>query len=105
MINFHTFMLGLLIVSAVTSLTAEAVKKILTERNKTYHANTLVGVIAVVVALAFGIGYGAIAGVGITAASVVALIALMFFGWLCAMVGYDKVIQTLSQFKMEGKDE
>ena len=30
----------------------------------------------------------------------VILIALVLLSWLCAMVGYDKVIQAISQFKV-----
>ena len=31
--------------------------------------------------------------------SVVYLLALVFMSWLCAMVGYDKVVQALAQLR------
>lgn len=105
MIDMHVFLMGLLVVSTVSSLATEAVKKILSERDKTYHANTLAGVVATVVSLFTGVGYTLIAHIPFSVEVAVYLIALIFMSWLCAMVGYDKVIQTLSQFKMEGKDD
>lgn len=105
MINFQTFLLGLLVTSTLTGLVTEAVKKIMTENNKIYYANTLAGVIAAVLSVAIGCSYIIMAGIGFTAQSVVCLIALIFMGWLCAMVGYDKVIQAISQFKTTGEDE
>ena len=105
MISFEIFMLGLLIVSTVTSLVTEAIKKILTEHNKTYHANTLAGIVALVMSLAVGIGYIVVTGSAFTAQIIVYLITMVFMSWLCAMVGYDKVVQAIAQFKMDGKDD
>ncbi len=105
MVNLQTFLMGVLITSALTGLATEAVKNILDEHNKRYHANTLAGVIALVLSTAIGIGYVAITGGGFTAQVVCSLVALVFMSWLCAMVGYDKVIQTISQIKNTGKDD
>lgn len=102
MIAWETFLIGLMVVSTLTSLVTEAVKTILTEHNRTYHANTLSGIIAVCLSLVISIGYAIIAGMSFSAQIVVCTIALMFMSWLCAMVGYDKV---LSQFKtIKGAD-
>lgn len=103
MIELQTFLFGLLMVSTITSLTTEAIKKVLAEDNKTYKANTLAGVVAIVISFAFGICYGVVTGTTLTAVSAVNLFILMFMSWLCSMVGYDKVVQTISQFKMEKK--
>ena len=105
MINLEIFLMGLLFVSAITSLTTEAVKKILTENKKAYSANTLAGIVSIIVSLAVGISYLLIGHIGFTAEIAVYLFALMVGSWLCAMLGYDKVIQTISQFKMERKGE
>lgn len=102
--NFQTFLLGLLVASTLTSLTTEGVKTILTENNKPYYANTLAGVVSLFVSSAIGIGYTVMTNTAFSAQMVVYLIALMFMSWLCAMVGYDKVIQAISQFKTSGKD-
>lgn len=99
MITFETCLFGLLIVSTLTGLTTEAVKKILTEHNVEYRANTLAGIVAFVLSLALGTGYVILSDLDFTAQVIICVIAETFMSWLCAMVGYDKVIQTISQFK------
>lgn len=99
MINLHIFMLGALGTSILTGLTTEGIKKLLVERNKKYYANALAGIVSVILSFAIGVGYILISGIGFSTPTIVYLIALTFVSWLCAMVGYDKVIQAISQFK------
>lgn len=99
MISLHVFMLGVLITSTLTSLATEAVKKLLAEHSKNYYANTLAGIVSVILSVAIGIGYMMLSSISFTSQTIVYLIALIFISWLCAMVGYDKVIQAISQFK------
>ena len=99
MLSLEVFLLGLLITSTLTSLVTEAVKKIMTEYNKTYRANTLVGIVALLLSVAIGCGYIVLAGLEFTSAVIICLIAQVVMSWLCAMVGYDKVIQAIGQFK------
>lgn len=105
MVNIETFMLGLLVVSTLTSLVTEAIKKILSERGITYYANTLAGVVATVLSAAIGVAYVFLTGVGFTAQTIVYIIMMVFISWLCSMVGYDKVIQAIKQFRTDGKDD
>ena len=99
MISLHVFLLGVLITSTLTSLATEAVKKLLAEHSKNYYANTLAGIVSVILSVAIGIGYMMLSSISFTSQTIVYLIALVFISWLCAMVGYDKVIQAISQFK------
>ena len=99
MIGFETFLIGLMVVSTLTGLVTEAVKKIMAEHDRTYRANTLSGIVSLVTSAVVGCGYVVVANVAITSQTVVCLIALALMGWLCAMVGYDKVIQTIEQFR------
>ena len=99
MISLHVFMLGVLITSTLTSLATEAVKKLLAEHSKNYYANTLAGIVSVILSVAIGIGYMMLSSISFTSQTIVYLVALVFISWLCAMVGYDKVIQAISQFK------
>lgn len=99
MIEFEMFALGLLTISTLTSLTTEAVKRILTEHGTEYHANTLTGCVAAILSLGIGGGYIVLMEKGITSSSVICVIALIFMSWLCAMVGYDKVIQAIGQIR------
>ena len=103
MINFETFMIGLAVVSTLTGLVTEAIKKILNGKNKTYCANTLAGIVAAALSIALGVGYVIFISVGFTAQVVICIIALAFASWLCSMVGYDKVLQVITQFKTNKK--
>ena len=105
MISLHVFMLGVLITSTLTSLATEAVKKLLAEHSKNYYANTLAGIVSVILSVAIGIGYITLSGISFTSQSIIYLVALVFISWLCAMVGYDKVVQAISQFKTASVDE
>ena len=104
MTNLQTFLMSLFAASTFTSLATEAVKKALTEHKIPYHANTLTGIVALVISLAGGIGYAVVTSIEFTASTVVSIIAFAFMNWLCAMVGYDKVIQTVGQFKTTKED-
>ena len=105
MISLHVFMLGVLITSTMTGLATEAIKKILSEYNKSYYANTLAGIVSVILSVAIGVGYMTLSNVSFTSQSIIYLVALVFISWLCAMVGYDKVVQAISQFKTVSANE
>ena len=104
MITFEIFLLGLLVVSTFTGLVTEAFKKVLNEQKTEYSTNVLAGLVALFLSAAIGIGYVVLSNIAFTAQVTVYLLALIFLSWLCAMVGYDKVIQALSQFKTSSKD-
>lgn len=91
MITTDIFLLGLMIVSTLTGLVTEAIKKIIAERNGSYRPNTIAGIVAAILSAGLGVGYAVISDITFTAQIVVYIIALMFIGWLGAMVGYDKV--------------
>jgi len=99
------FLLGLLVCSTITGLLTEAVKRLCEEHGLNYYANTLAGIDAAVVSVLVGVGYVLFTGTDVTSQVVISIIALIFMSWLCAMVGYDKVVQAISQFKTYGKDE
>lgn len=103
MITFQTFLIGLLVTSTLTGLVTEAVKSIFVEHNITYRANTLAGIVATILSTCIGIGYVIVANYAFTSQIVVYLIAQIFMSWLCAMIGYDKVVQAIDQFKTTKK--
>lgn len=103
-ISLQTFFLGLMITSTLSGLVTEAIKKILTEQNKSYHANTLAGIVASVLSIAISVGYILVTNAGFTIQTIIYSIALVFLSWLCAMVGYDKVAQTIAQIKTRKDD-
>lgn len=103
MISLQTFLMGLMITSTLTALATEAVKTLMTEHKKTYYANTLAGIVSLVLSAGVSAGYIIVNDLGFTGPTIVTSIALVFMSWLCAMVGYDKVIQAVGQFKTTGK--
>jgi putative Mn2+ efflux pump MntP len=101
MITLDVFLIGLMIISTLTSLVTEAIKAIMTEHGTKYHSLTLSGIVAAILSAAIGAGYIVLADVRFTGAVVVTMIALIFMSWLCAMVGYDKVIKQLKTTKKD----
>lgn len=104
MISLQVFMLGVLTASTLTTLTTEAIKMILVEHGKKYYANTLAGIVSVFLSLGIGISYLLISKIGFITEAIVYLMSLIVISWLCAMVGYDKVVQTISQLKASNTD-
>lgn len=92
-------LIALVTISSLSALVAEAIKKILDEYNKTYRTNTLVGICAFVVSIIVAALYLMFTGTAITMSVIASIIAVTLLSWLCAMVGYDKVVQALAQFK------
>lgn len=92
MITIEVFLVGLMIVSTLTGLVTEAIKKIVSERNVEYRPNTIAGIVAAVLSAGIGIGYTVFMQMAFNPQIIVCIVALTFMGWLCAMVGYDKVL-------------
>lgn len=97
--TFEVFVALLMSVSVFTGLFTEAIKKFLQERDKQYYSNALAGYVAVVLSVITSIGYMIVIGVNINAKMAVCVVSLMLLSWLGSMVGYDKVIQTITQLK------
>lgn len=103
--GLSVFLMLLLTVSTFTGLVTEAVKKCLHERGKAYYANALAGYISVGLSVAVGAAYVILTGAAVSAQMAVYLIALLLLSWLAAMVGYDKVVQTIAQIGKKKEEE
>lgn len=88
---------GLAAISAFTTLTTEAVKKLLDDAHLSYSANLLAAVISVILTIFSSIGYIVIKEIQPTLATGFEVLALMFLSFLCATLGFDKIKQTLNQ--------
>lgn len=100
MMGMETFLMLLIGVSVFTALVTEAIKKIMDEVGKSYKSNILAGVVSVALSVLAGAGYMVMVEDQINAKMAVILIALVLLSWLCAMVGYDKVMQAITQIKV-----
>ena len=94
--TLHVFLIMLLACSVLTTLTVEAIKKMFTD-GESRKANIVAAIVAIIIAIALGFGYAIMFAIAVTAQYIVVIIALCFLSWLCAMVGYDKVIQAIHQ--------
>lgn len=90
------FITGLFFVSILTTLTVEAIKKLLGE--KPYNANLLAAIVATVLSIFTAIFYVMYNGVSVSIRVILATIAFAFFSWLASMVGFDKIKQLIQQF-------
>lgn len=105
MISFEIFLAGLFLTSILTSLTTEATKKILTEFNVIYRSNILAGVAAIIISVGTCVSYVLCNNIGFASNTIIYIVLHAFMSWLCAMLGYDKVIQTIKQFKVTNKED
>ena len=97
--KFEIFLMLLLVVSVLTSLFVEGIKKLLDERGKTYYSNMIAGITSVALSVFVGVAYIVLIQATLNIQMAVYLIALILLSWLCAMVGYDKVMQAITQIR------
>lgn len=97
--NLEIFLTLLLAVSILTGLTVEAIKEVLKELERPYKANILAGLVAVALSVLVMAGYVTLVDAVINSKMAVYLIALVLLSWLSAMVGYDKVLQAITQIR------
>lgn len=90
----------LLLISVVTNLTVEAIKKVLNNVETKYSANLLAVIVSVVVAIAVCGIYLVMNDIAFTLKIGVEMGVLTYVSFLVATVGYDKVMQMLSQIKL-----
>lgn len=96
--TLEIFLIGILAVSVLTGLFTEGIKKTLEDLGRECKAkNLLAGSVAAVLALLISAGYLILTETVLNEKMAVYLIALILLSWLCAMVGYDKVIQAICQ--------
>ena len=86
---------ALALISVLTSLTVEALKKLLGDKIKSY--NLLAAIVSVVLTILVSVGYLIYTGTTFTAQIGVIMAALVVLSFLAATVGYDKVMQMLKQ--------
>lgn len=101
-INFLN--IGILIVSLLTGLTVEGLKKILDETKIKYSSNMLAVIVSVILSLIISIVYLILNDITFTLKIGVQILIFMYLGFLVSTVGYDKVLQTFTQIK-DGKEQ
>lgn len=92
-----------LIIAVFTNLTVEGLKKLLDEMGKTYKSTVLAAISSVILAILVSLGTTLYRGDPFGAKVVIETIGLSYISFLCATVGYDKVIEALTQLKTPTK--
>lgn len=95
---------ALLIVSLVTNLTVEGIKKLLNETTIKYSSNVLAAVVAVLMSCTICAIYLIMNDVAFTLKVGVEVCILMYLSFLTSTVGYDKVIQMIQQIRDTKED-
>lgn len=91
---------ALLIVSLVTNLTVEGIKKLLDGTKVKYSSNVLAAILSVIIACAVCVIYLVMTDTVFTLKIGVEIAVLMYLGFLVATIGYDKVVQMIQQIKV-----
>lgn len=106
MITLELFLVLLFAVSILTGLFVEGIKKFCSDFDHTpFPPNVLSGIVAIVLSVFISIAYCVFMEVTLSVQLIIIFIALALLSWLCAMIGYDKVVQALMQIKGGGKYE
>lgn len=90
---------ALLIVSVVTNLTVEGIKKLLDTTTIKYSSNVLAAITSVIIACAICVIYLIMNDIAFSLKVGVEIFILMYLGFLTSTVGYDKVIQMIKQIQ------
>lgn len=90
---------ALLIVSVVTNLTVEGIKKLLDTTTIKYSSNVLAAITSAIIACAICAIYLIMNDIAFSLKVGVEIVILMYLGFLTSTVGYDKVVQTIKQIQ------
>ena len=93
--TLEIFLILLTILSTVTSLFTEALKKLFVKMA----SNLIVLISAIVIGGGGTIVYYVAMGIEFDLLNILCILVMIVFNWLGAMLGYDKVIQAISQLK------
>ena len=93
----EVFISILFTVSLVNGLVTQAVKKIFDDMEWVYCSNILAGIVSVVISGFVCYAHAMFSNVIFNEVIAITYIALIVMSWVCAMVGYDKVVQTVKQ--------
>ena len=97
--NISLFITLLTAFSTVTSVITEGVKGLLSKKSVIYSSNVLVFVIACVVGIGGTGVYYILSSIDFSLINITCMILMGLATSIGAMVGYDKVIQTINQLK------
>ena len=84
-----------MVCSIMTGLITEAIKKIVVIDKP----NIVAAIVSVIVGIAIPVGYIMANNLSFDTTAVLYIISIVVLSWLCSMLGYDKVMQTIAHIK------
>lgn len=96
---------ALMIVSVITNLTIEGIKKLLDGTKMKYSSNVLVAILSVVISCVVCVIYIIMTDIAFTTKIGIEIAMLMYLGFLVSTVGYDKVVQMIQQIHITKEDK
>lgn len=97
--NITLFIALLTMFSAITGIATEGCKKILDESSMSYSSNILAFIVACVVGIGGTGVYYVLNSIEFNVVNIICMVLMGMATSVGAMVGYDKVIQTIAQLK------
>ena len=98
LVTMSFFLIALGISSTFTSLAVQALKKAFGKTWEKVPTNIVATVVSLILAVGISFGYAILKDVVIDKYFVVWVIAYTGCTWLCAMLGYDKIKQSIEQW-------
>jgi amino acid transporter len=99
--TYEFIFIALTVISVLTSLATEGIKKLLDEQKIKYAPNLLAAAVSVIFTIVASVCYIVYTGGAVTAQIIIECVVMVFLSFLIATVGYDKVIQAIGQIKKE----
>lgn len=93
------FLMLLAFFAVVTSLATEAVKKLLDSMQIVYASNIVVLILAIFIGGVGTASFYVFQNIAWTPTNALCVFLMICANWMCSMVGYDKVMQAITQFK------
>lgn len=87
----------LVVCSGLTTLFVEAIKMMAGGKLKS--ANIVAAIVGAIIGTVIPVGYILYTGIGFGIQNILIILAIAVLSWLCSMLGFDKVVQTLRQLK------
>ena len=100
MITDRDFLIGALaLIAGLTTLTVQALKKILDEFKVKYSANLLAAIVSMILSIAVCVGYVLYNSLTFDIPTIITIVALTYLSFLASTVGFDKITQMIDQIK------
>lgn len=103
--TMEVFLTLLTVCAIVTGWLVEAIKKFLNSLKVKYVTNVVVLIVSVITGGGVSAIYYILNQTTLEHSPVIFAIVMIVVNWLVAMLGYDKIVQTIQQFKNKTKIE